>query len=174
MENENHTDDLPDVFGSCFAGMKNIHNTLFEYVKQTPDVNQKTIMLLLQCNFAEYVAEDHDKDYQWKQFCFEGDTKQSFAIGISRLRLFSQEYKGNSLITEIVNSWERAGFQKPVFVTDIQSVSELAMPDWEMILSVHFYFDKTQSDDGIPDTQYFKIVYTHSSLVKNLEKIKLS
>jgi len=52
-------------------------------------------MLLLQCNFAEYVAEDHDKDYLWKQFCFGGDTKKSFAIGINRLRLFSQEYREN-------------------------------------------------------------------------------
>jgi len=34
MENENHADDRPDVFGSCFAGMKNIHNNLFEYVKK--------------------------------------------------------------------------------------------------------------------------------------------
>jgi len=125
MENGNCAEDRPDVFGPFFPGMINIHNTILEYIKKMPDVNQQTVMLLMQCNFAE-----------------------------------------------IVSSWERTGFQKPVFVTDIQDVSDLAMPDWEMILSVHFYFDKTHSDDGIPDTQYFKIVYTHSSLVNNLDKIR--
>lgn len=172
MKNESNDDEHPDVFGPFFPGMKNIHNGILEYIKKIPDVNQKTIMLLLQCNFAEYVIEDHDRNYEWKQFYFNGDRNQSFAIGFNRQRLFSQEDRRKSLITEIVDSWKKAGFQKPLYVSDIQDVRDLEKPDWEMILSVHFYFDSVYNGDNIPDTQYFKIVYTHSSLMNNLEKIK--
>lgn len=46
----------------------------------------------------------------------------------------------------------------------ITNVAALKKDDYEMIVSVHFWFDKSVIDDGIEDTQYMKIVYTGTSI----------
>ena len=46
----------------------------------------------------------------------------------------------------------------------ITNVAALKKDDYEMIVSVHFWFDKSVIDDGIEDTQYMKIVYTASTI----------
>ncbi len=49
-------------------------------------------------------------------------------------------------------------------LNSITNVAALKKDDYEMIVSVHFRFDKSVIDDGIEDTQYMKIVYTGTSI----------
>ena len=76
------------------------------------------------------------------------------------------------LLAEVIEAWSAAGFDPPELEDDIPNVSALTKPDWEMILSVHFYYDKNSNDDDLEDTQYCKVVYTYSSLENNLAKIR--
>lgn len=167
-------EDRPDIFGPYFSGMENIHKEILDFIKKSPRVKQETIMVLLQCNYAEYVGEHHDNNYQWKELCFEGDPARTFAVGINTRRLFAEKDNQEQLISTIASAWTRWGFDRPVVVADIKGVAELKKDPWEMILSVHFYLAEEYKDDSISDTQYFKIVYTRTSLSGYMDRIRLT
>jgi len=174
MDETEVRDERPDIFGPYFPGMKKIHNRILEFMKEHNGVKKETVMFPLQCTYGEYVGEDHDGNYEWKRLFFDGDINRCFAVGVNKQRIFSLEENKLLLISEIMNAWTNAGFSRPEIEGDILSASALSKPEWEMVLSIHFYYDKRYNDDEINDTQYCKIVYTHSSLAHNLEKIRLT
>jgi len=165
-------EELPDVFGPYFPGIKAIHNKILNRIKEIPGVQAETEMHTLQCNFREYILEDHDKNYKWKEAHFDNDKNRTLAIGINRSRILSNIENENALIKEIQNIWKKHG--KLTILREITEVAELKKDDWEMILSVHFWFDKKYRTDNIDDTQYCKIVYTKFSLNEYLERIRLT
>ena len=129
-----------------------------------PFVKKETQMFILQCNFKEYVDEDHDKNYSWFRFCFDDDEEKTFALGVNKLRFSGREAEIEKVIEAIKRCWEKFCNTRVVFKNLIDNVAVLDKPNFEMILSVHFWFDKALSDDGIEDTQYMKIIYTGKSI----------
>ncbi len=75
-----------DNFEPYFEKIAGIHNELFTVLKNMPFVKKETQMFCLQCNYTEYVNEDHDKGYAWFKFCFDNDSSKVFALGINVLR----------------------------------------------------------------------------------------
>lgn len=150
-------------FEPFFDSIGKLHNELYETLLKMEFVKKETSQFCLQCNYTEYVEEDHDKEYEWTHFCFDDDVNKDFALGINRLRFAGKE-KEIKQIKEIVQKiWTSRGNK----VTDlgvIKDVSAMKKEAYEMILSVHYWFDMSLIDDGINDSQYLKIVYTGSSM----------
>ena len=147
-----------------FDDFRTIHKNVFDTLLKMPFVKKETQMFTLQCNYKEYVDEDHDGNYSWFCFCFDNDEEKTFALGINKQRFFGHEAEIEKVIEAIKSCWEKFCNAKVVFKNQIANVAALQKPDYEMILSVHFWFDKALNDDEIEDTQYMKIIYTGKSI----------
>lgn len=174
METPEVIDERADVFGQCYPGMEVIHRNLQKFVMATPGVKKETEMYFCQLNYEEYVSGHHDLDYAWRKFCFRNDENLSFALGVNKRRQFSDEAVIASLTSIVQSSWETAVEDTPTLLGKIEEVKDLGKENYEMILGMGFYLDPQFSDDEIEDTQYLKIVYTHSALKQNLERIRLT
>ena len=121
-------------------------------------------MFVLQCNFKEYVENDHDGNYSWYRLCVDNDGEKDFAVGFNIQRFKNHEAEITSIISKIKEIWKQSCGAQVALLNTITNVAALKKDDYEMIVSVHFWFDKSVIDDGIEDTQYMKIVYTASSI----------
>ncbi len=146
-----------------FDDFRMLHKDVFDTLLKMPFVKKETQMFILQCNYKEYVDEDHDGNYFWFRLCFDDDEKD-FALGINKQRFLNHEAEIENVIDAIKICWEKFCNAKVVLKNQIPNVTALQKPDSEMILSVHFWFDKALNDDGIEDTQYMKIIYTGKSI----------
>ena len=117
-------------------------------------------MFVLQCNFKEYVENDHDGNYNWYRLCVDNDVEKDFAVGFNIQRFKNHEAEITSIISKIKEIWKQSCGVQVDLLNSITNVAALKKDDYEMIVSVHFWFDKSVIDDGIEDTQYMKIVYT--------------
>ncbi len=164
----------PDVFGLYFNGIGLIHNNILHVLKKMDYVNTETEMHILQCNYREYLDYGHDKNYEWIRFYFKDNKTKDFAVGFNRINFKNNENDMELIVFAILKTWNEISGSQVKIDKKIDSLEELEKSDDEMILSVHFWFDKKYSKKNIEDTQYCKIVYTYSSLSDYLEKIRLT
>ena len=161
-----------DNYEPYFHGIRVIHSYVYNELLNTPFVKKETEMVILQCNYQEYVSYGHDANYIWFRLCFNNEETRDFALGINKLRFVNEERVINKLIDKLKEGWKNVCNTSVIYISKIEDVSSLKKEPYEMILSVHYWFDKMLIDDGINDTQYMKIVYTGESLSNNLEKIQ--
>ncbi len=147
-----------------FDSFRAIHKNVFDALLKMPFVKKETQMFILQCNYKEYNDEDHDGNYSWFCFCFDDDGEKTFALGINKQRFLGHEAEIENVIEAIKSCWKKFCNASVVFKNQIENVAALDKTNNEMILSVHFWFDKALNDDGIEDTQYMKIIYTGKSI----------
>lgn len=159
-----------DNFEPYFEKIAAFHNPLYEMLLNMDFVKKETKQFCLQCNYTEYVEEDHDKEYEWFRFYFDDDQKKDFALGINKLRFQGREDKMNQIKEKVENLWKNTG-AKLTYAGIISDVSAMKKGPWEMIMSVHYWFDMALIDDGINDSQYLKIVYTGTSMDGKVEKL---
>lgn len=154
-------------FEPLFSDISRIHNELYDLLKKTDFVKKETNQFCLQCNYKEYVEEDHDQDYEWTHFCF-GEEKNDFALGINKIRFAGKENEMEQIKKTVQNIWEKNAGTSVKKLGIIKDVASLNKNDYEMVVSVHYWFDMALIDDGINDSQYLKIVYFGSSLKDKL------
>lgn len=154
-------------FEPFFSDISRIHNELYDSLKKMEHVKKETNQFCLQCNYKEYVEEDHDQDYEWTHFCF-GDEKSDFALGINKLRFAGKENQMEQIKKTVQNIWEKNAGTSVTKLGIIKDVASLNKNDYEMVVSVHYWFDMALIDDDINDSQYLKIVYFGSSLKDKL------
>lgn len=154
-------------FEPFFNDIGRIHNELFDLLKKMDFVKKETNQFCLQCNYKEYVEEDHDQEYEWTHFCFD-DEKKDFALGINKLRFTGKEDKMEQIKQTVQNIWNKNTATSVKNLGIIKNVASLNKSDYEMVVSVHYWFDMALIDDDINDSQYLKIVYFGSSIKDKL------
>ena len=147
-----------------FSKIKKIHQGVFEELLGKSFVVKETQMFVLQCNFKEYVENDHDGNYSWYRLCLDNNVKKDFAVGFNIQRFKNHEPEIDTIISKIKEIWKQNCSVQVDLLNTITNVAALKKDDYKMIVSVHFWFDKSVIDDGIEDTQYMKIVYTASTI----------
>ena len=157
-----------------FDLFRDLHKEVFDSLLEIPFVKKETQMFILQCNYKEYIDEDHDSGYSWFHFCFADHDDKDFAVGINKQRFVNHEAEIELLLNALKRAWEKSCNAKVCFMGEIANVAALKKSDDEMILSVHFWFDKSLADDAIEDTQYMKIIYTGNSVNDKIEKFRLN
>lgn len=159
-----------DNFEPYFEKIAAIHDELFTVLKKMPFVKKETQMFCLQCNYTEYVNEDHDKGYAWYKFCFDNDSSKVFALGIN-VRRFENKNAEMELIKKTVqNLWPKNCKCTVELCGEIDDVAALKREPYDMVVSVHYWFNDSLIDDGINDSQYLKIVYIGNGIEDKLTK----
>ncbi len=153
-----------DNYEPYFNKIKKLHQGVYEELLGKSFIVKETQMFVLQCNFKEYVENDHDGNYSWYRLCLENDSEKDFAVGFNIQRFKNHETEIETIISEIKEIWKQSCGVQVALLNTITNVAALKKDDYEMIVSVHFWFDKSVIDDGIEDTQYMKIVYTASTI----------
>ena len=72
-----------DNYEPYFNKIKKLHQGVFEELLGKNFVVKETQMFVLQCNFKEYVENDHDGNYSWYRLCLDNDTEKDFAVGFN-------------------------------------------------------------------------------------------
>ena len=153
-----------DNYEPYFNKIQKLHQGVYEELLGKSFVIKETQMFVLQCNFKEYVENDHDGNYSWYRLCLDNDVEKDFAVGFNILRFRNHETEIETIISKIKETWKQSCGAHVDLSNTITNVAALKKDDYEMIVSVHFWFDRSVIDDGIDDTQYMKIVYTGTSI----------
>ena len=149
-----------------FNKIRKFHQEVYDELLGESFVEKETQMFVLQCNYKEYVENDHDGNYSWYRLCLDNDVEKDFAVGFNIPRFKNHEREIETIISKIKEIWKQNCGAQVDLLNTITNVAALKKNDYEMIVSVHFWFDKSVVDDGIEDTQYMKIVYTGMSIAE--------
>jgi hypothetical protein len=76
-----------------FNKIRKFHQGVYEELLGKSFVVKETQMFVLQCNFKEYVENDHDGNYSWYRLCLDNDVEKDFAVGfnIQRFKIKRQK-----------------------------------------------------------------------------------
>ena len=72
-----------DNYEPYFNKIKKLHQGVYEELLGKSFVVKETQMFVLQCNFKEYVENDHDANYSWYHLCLDNDSEKDFAVGFN-------------------------------------------------------------------------------------------
>ena len=161
-----------DNYEPYFEGIRGLHNDVYKALIEMDFVNKETGMHILQCNYKEYIGYGHDVNYKWFHMVIDNDKRKDFVIGFNIKRFKNREIEIDKIINIIKKTWLQKCSVHIDYLGNIPNVEYLHKDNYEMILSVHFWIDNKEFNDGINDTQYMKIVYTGKSINNEIRKIK--